>query len=85
MLATTSLEFEDLYPKSRCEVMIGRNDSSNVVITLGKCFSMFVYFRTRFHFALTGGNLTAQSTWNHRGNVGGIRISRDVVASSNRR
>ena len=66
-------------------MMIGRNDSSNDVITLGKCFSMFVYFRTRFHFALTGGNLTAQSTWNHRGIVGGIRISRDVVASSNRR
>ena len=26
------------------------------------CFSMFVYIRTHFHFALIGGNLTAQLT-----------------------
>ena len=37
-----------------------------------------VYIRARFRFSLTGGNLTAQSTGNHRWNSN----SRDVVASS---
>ena len=56
-LATTSLEFEHLHRKSRCEMLIGGNDISNDVITLGTCFSMFVYIRTRFNFSLIGGNL----------------------------
>ena len=34
-LATTSLEFEYLHRKSRCEMLIGRDDISNDVITLG--------------------------------------------------
>ena len=34
-LATTSLEFEYLHRKSRCEMLIGGNDISNDVITLG--------------------------------------------------
>ena len=55
-LATTSLDFEYLHRKSRCEILIGGDDISNDVITLGTCFSML------FTFALTGGNLTAQST-----------------------
>ena len=38
---------------------IGGDDISNDVITLGTCFSMFVY---SFRFALIGRNLTAQST-----------------------
>ena len=42
-LATTSLEFEYLHRKSRCKMLIGRDDVSNDVITLGTCFSMFVY------------------------------------------
>ena len=50
-------------------MLIGGDD-----ITLGTCFSMFVYIRTRFLFALIGGNLTAQSTGSHRGIAGGIRI-----------
>ena len=33
-LATTSLEFEYLHRKSRCEMLIGGNDISNDVITL---------------------------------------------------
>ena len=37
-------------------MLIGEDDISNDVITLGTCFSML------FTFALTGGNLTAQST-----------------------
>jgi len=61
-LATTSLEFEYLHRKSRCEVLIGGDDLSKDVITLGKCFSMFVYICARFRFALIGGKLTAQST-----------------------
>ena len=42
-------------------------DISNDVITLGTCFSMFVYIRARFCFALIGRNLTAQLTGSHRG------------------
>ena len=34
-LATTSLEFEYLHRKSRCEMLIGGNDISNDAITLG--------------------------------------------------
>ena len=34
-LATTSLEFEYLHRKSRGEMLIGGNDISNDVITLG--------------------------------------------------
>ena len=34
-LATTSLEFEYLHQKSQCEMLIGRDDISNDVITLG--------------------------------------------------
>ena len=61
-LATASLEFEYLHRKSRCEMMIDT------------CFSMFVYIRAHFRFALIGGNLTVQSTGSRRGNGGGIQI-----------
>ena len=73
-LTTTSLEFEYLHRKSRCEMPIGGDDISNDVITLAKCFSMFVHIRTRFRLALIGGNLKAQSTGSHRGIGGGIEI-----------
>ena len=59
-LATTSLEFEYLHQKSRCKMLIGRDDITNDVITLGMCFSMFAYICAHFHFVLTGRNLTAQ-------------------------
>ena len=55
-LATTSLEFEYLHRKSRCEMLISGDDISNDVITLRTCFSMFVYIRARFE--LIGANLT---------------------------
>ena len=42
-LATSSLEFEYLHQKSRCEMLIGGDDISN-----DTCFSMFVYIRARF-------------------------------------
>ena len=73
-LATTSLEFEYLHRESRCEMLIGGDDISNDVITFGTWFSMFVYIRARFRFALIGGNLTAQSTGSHGGIGGGIQI-----------
>ena len=65
-LATRSQEFEYLHQKSRCEMLIGGDDISNDVITLGTCFSMFVYIHVRFHFVLIGGNLTAQLMGSHR-------------------
>ena len=73
-LATTSLDSEYLHRKSRCEMLLGGDDKSNDVISLGTCFSMLVYIRSRFRFALIGGNLTARSTGNHRGIEGGIQI-----------
>ena len=53
-------------------MLIGGDDISNDVITLGTCFSMFVYIRARFRFSLIGGNLTVQSTGSHRGIGGAI-------------
>ena len=73
-LATSSLEFEYLHQKSLCEILIGRNDISNDVSTLGMCFSMFVYILALFCFVLIGGNLTAQLTGSHRGIGGGVQI-----------
>ena len=58
-------------------MLIGRDDISNDVITLGTCFSIFVYICVRFRFALIGGNLTAQSTgatgnWRWNSNSRGV-------------
>ena len=58
----------------QCEMLVGGDDISNGVITLGMCFLMFVYIRARFRFALIGENLTAQSTRSHRGIGGEIQI-----------
>ena len=73
MLAITSLKFVYLHRKSRCEMLIGGDDISNDVITLGTCFSIFVYIRACFRFVLIIGKLTAQSTGNDRGIGGGIQ------------
>ena len=73
-LATTSLGFESLHPKSRCKMLISGDDISNDVITLGTCFSMFVYVRAHFRFTLIGRNLTNQSMGSHRRIGGGIQI-----------
>ena len=81
-LVTTSLEFEYLHRRSGCELVIGGGDISNDVITLGACFSMFVYIRVRFRLALIGVNLTSQSTGATQGNWRWNSNSRDVVASS---
>ena len=58
-------------------MLIGRDDISNDVITLGTCFSIFVYICVRFRFALIGGNLTAQSkgatgNWRWNSNFRGV-------------
>ena len=55
-------------------LLIGGDDLSNGVVTLGMCFLMFVYIRARFRFALIGENLTAQSTRSLRGIGGEIQI-----------
>ena len=55
-------------------MLIGRDDTSNDVITLGTCFSMSVYIHACSHFALIGRNLTAQLLWSDREIGGGIQI-----------
>ena len=55
-------------------MLISRDDISCDVINLGTFFSMLVYIRARFRFALIGGNLTTQSTASHREIGGGIQI-----------
>ena len=55
-------------------MLIGGDVISNDVITLGTCFSKFVYIRARFFFGLIGENLTAQTTASHRGIEGAIQI-----------
>ena len=55
-------------------MLIGGDEIINDVITFSASFSTFVKIRTRFRFALIGGNLTAQSTESHRGIGGGIQI-----------
>ena len=55
-------------------MLIGGDDISSNVITLGTCFSVFVVICTCFHFVLIGGNLTAQLTGSHRKIGSGIQI-----------
>ena len=47
-------------------MLIGRDDISNDISTLGLCLSMFVYILACFYFMLIGGDLTAQLTESHR-------------------
>ena len=53
-LSTTSLEFEYLHGKSRCEMMIGEDDISNDVITLGTC---------RVNVCLHSRSLPSRADW----------------------
>ena len=55
-------------------MLIGGDDISSDVITLGTCFSMFVYIRAHFRFVLIARNLTAQSVGSYRGIGSGIQI-----------
>ena len=57
-------------------MLIGGDDISNDVITLGTCFLNVCYTSARFRFVLLGRNPIARSTWSrHRGIGGGIQIS----------
>ena len=47
-LATPSLEFEYLHRKSRCEKLIGGDDISNDVITLGTATELAVEVQFQF-------------------------------------
>ena len=67
-LATRNLKFEYLHRKSRCEMLIGGDDISNDIITLGTCLQCL------FTFVLIGENLTARSMGSHRGIGGRIQI-----------
>ena len=76
-LATTSLELEYLHRKSRCEMLIGGDDTGNDVITLGASFNVFfnVCLHSRsFPLRADWRSLTAQSTGSHRGIGGRIQI-----------
>lgn len=58
-------------------MLIGRDDISNDIITLGASFHLFFnvcYIHAGFHFMLISGNLTAQSTGSYRGIGGRIQI-----------
>ena len=61
-------------------MLVGGDDISNDIITLGTCFSIcfffffFFYISARFRFALISGNWTAQLTGSHRGIGGGIQL-----------
>ena len=74
-LATMSLEFEYLHRKSRCE-MLTSGDDSNDVITLGTCFSMFVYIRADWWKSDSSVDGEPRGNWRLNFN------SKDVVASS---
>ena len=81
-LAITSLEFEYLHRKNRCEMLIGGDDISNDVITFGMCFSIFVYICTlsTSHWSAlrlidSSVDMEPQRNWRWNSN------SRDVVAS----
>ena len=65
-LATSSLEFEYLHRKSRCEMLIGRDDISYDVITLGTCFQRL------FKFAFVSASRWLTEIWqlNRRGATG---------------
>ena len=57
-----------------CEMLIGGDDISNNVITLGTCFSIFVHISARFRFALIQVKIWQLITGSHRGIGGRIQI-----------
>ena len=84
-LATTSLEFQYLHRKSRCEMLIGGDDISSDVITLGTCFHVFFKVCLQSHsFPLCADWRKSDSSVNGepRGNWRRKSNSRDVVAGS---
>ena len=84
-LATTSLEFENLHRKSRCKMLIGRDDISNDIITLGTCFHVFYnvcLHSRRFPLGARWQKSDSSVDREPQGNWRRNSYSRDVVASS---
>ena len=84
-LTTTSLQFEYLHWKSRCEMLIGRDDISNDIITLGTCFHAFFnvclhscWFPLCAHWRKSDRSVDGEPQGNWRQNSN----CRDIVASS---
>ena len=77
-LATMSPEFDYLHRKNRCEMLISRDDTSNGVIILGTCFSLFVYIRASADWRTSDSSVDGgpQGNWRRNSN------SRNVVARS---
>ena len=80
-LATTSLEFEYLHRKRRCEILIARDDIGNDVITLSLLFQCLFTFQLFLLYADwwksdISDNREPQGNWRR------ISNSRDTVASS---
>ena len=82
-LATTSLEFEYLHRQSQCEMLIGGDDISNDVITLGLFFFFNVCLLTQL-FPLCANWRKSDSSvdWEPQENWRWNSNSGDVVASS---
>ena len=74
--------YEYQHRKRRREILIGGDDISNDVITLGTCSSMLFYIRTLFHFALIGGKSDSSVDGEPQGNWRWNSNSRGVIASS---
>ena len=74
--STTSLEFEYLHRRTRCEMLIGKDEISNDVITPGTCFSMFAYIRADWRKSDSSVEGKPQGNWRWNSN------SRDVVVCS---
>ena len=84
-LATTSQEFEYLHRKDRCEMLIGGDDISNDVITLGACFHvpLNVCLHSRsFPLRADWRKLDSSVDGEPQGNWKQNSNSRDVVTSS---
>ena len=84
-LASTSLEFQYLHRKSRCEMLIGGDDISNGIITLGACvhvfFNVFLHSRS-FPPRADWRKSDSSVDWEQQGNWRRNLNSRNVVASS---
>ena len=67
-LATTSLEFEYLYRKSRCEMLIVGDDISNDVSSIFHVFSFWKSYRKQVVF-VHGRTVKGQSPTSSRANL----------------
>ena len=66
-LVCLSTPFENYFIIHLSYFIIKSNHVFLFFLTLGTCFSMFVYICARFRFGLIGGNLTAKWTFSYGG------------------